>query len=919
MKYTIQHLFRFVLIFCGLILSVQSGFAQAPSQFNYQGIARDDKGNPLSHQAMQIKLSILPSMEALVPEYEETQRITTNEFGLYTLQIGKGQALRGDMKLVSWDKGNKYIQVAIDPKGGDNFVTMGTTQLLSVPYALYANQAGSATQATSSTRATNNFIEKTNGSGVANSTSLLFDNGTNIGIGTTTPSAKFQITQTVASVQEHIRMQNLSTTGAGRFTLYADGVNNYSTFTKYGSAFPGGYAGVSSMYPFANLLAFGNNGIAANDGKGRFLISTAGNAGISLFKGGTSKLKFHADFSTENVGIGGNAVPTARVHLNNTDGNSMNLRLTNNVSGHGDTDGVAMTIDAANAVSLINKENAILELGTNNTPMMTLDPSGVTSFSGQLKIPAGNPGTGKILTSDASGLATWSQAPSSGVSSVNGDLGVVTQSFTLMDTSLIPSVVGSGTNAVTLNLPKASTSKIGVLDSNDYETFTNKLSGTMLPNRIPKGAGNFNLDLSMMTDNGTSIGVNTTSPNASALLHLNSGNKGILIPQVSIDSLTDVTSIPSPATGLLVYNTVQPGIKNDMARGYYYYSTNSLTWVRLADNLNDNRWQKGGTLGVKLRDTVDGVEMMDNFTGSALNWLPKVKILKLLDSTSLNSKNNINALVISGVNRKPNAGWEFRQKTSILLENSYQTTGNTTGTNTVAISAYTENPGTTTNNNFNGLAFYTFATPNNTAAADTPSLAMLRHNVAIGAYAVDDNTVTQGRLQITGFSNGDQLSLRHPSNAVLKWGFYVSSIDSSLNFYANGNLRANIDRVTGVYSALSDRNYKKDIVALAPVLEKIKRLKAYNYRYLDSQESDRKVNGFMAQDLLGEFPELVYQRYDRTTDKPLYTVDYSGFGVLAVKAIQEQQVIIEQQQNEIEVLKQQQADILQRLSALEKK
>jgi hypothetical protein len=96
-------------------------------------------------------------------------------------------------------------------------------------------------------------------------------------------------------------------------------------------------------------------------------------------------------------------------------------------------------------------------------------------------------------------------------------------------------------------------------------------------------------------------------------------------------------------------------------------------------------------------------------------------------------------------------------------------------------------------------------------------------------------------------------------------------------------------------------------------------LKAYNYRYLDSQESDRKVNGFMAQDLLGEFPELVYQRYDRTADKPLYTVDYSGFGVLAVKAIQEQQVIIEQQQNEIEVLKQQQADILQRLNALEKK
>lgn len=112
-----------------------------------------------------------------------------------------------------------------------------------MPYALYVNQAGSATQSAPATRATNNFIEKTNGSGAANSTSLLFDNGTNIGLGTTTPTVKLQITQTVAAVQEHLRMQNLSTTGAGRFTLYVDGVNNYSTFTKYGSAFPRGYPG----------------------------------------------------------------------------------------------------------------------------------------------------------------------------------------------------------------------------------------------------------------------------------------------------------------------------------------------------------------------------------------------------------------------------------------------------------------------------------------------------------------------------------------------------------------------------------------------------------------------------------------------------------------------------------------------------
>jgi hypothetical protein len=63
--------------------------------FNYQGIARDAKGNPLSNQTMTLKLSVLPTSDASVAEYEETQTVKTNEFGLYTLQIGNGTAVTG--------------------------------------------------------------------------------------------------------------------------------------------------------------------------------------------------------------------------------------------------------------------------------------------------------------------------------------------------------------------------------------------------------------------------------------------------------------------------------------------------------------------------------------------------------------------------------------------------------------------------------------------------------------------------------------------------------------------------------------------------------------------------------------------------------------------------------------------------------
>lgn len=400
------------------------------------------------------------------------------------------------------------------------------------------------------------------------------------------------------------------------------------------------------------------------------------------------------------------------------------------------------------------------------------------------------------------------------------------------------------------------------------------------------------------------VAVNTTGalPTASALLDVSSTNRGVLIPQISIDSLKDITSIPNPANGLIVYNTTQPGVRNDMSRGYYWYSANAATWVKLADNLTDNVWKAGG-LGVQLRDTSDGVEMMDAFTGSAVNWSPKVKILKKVDSALLNSKNNITALVLSGVNRKTTAGWENRQKTSIIFENVYLLAdGFTSGTNTVGISAYTENTGTAASNLTNGLAFYTFATPVNTATSDTPSLAMFRHNIGIGAYPTDINAVSEGRLQITGFGNSDQLSLRHPSSINLKWGLYVSSIDSSLNFYSNGNLRANIDRVTGVYSALSDRQLKKNIAPLQPVLANINKLTPYLYNYIDNAEGDRKSIGFMAQDVEPYFPDLVFHKKDRETGAPFMMMSYQSFGVIAIKAIQEQQAIINSQEARIKAL-----------------
>jgi hypothetical protein len=360
-----------------LLLCTQLLWAQVPQKFNYQGIARDTKGNPMSGKTMRLKLSVLPTQDATVPEYEETQLVTTNEFGLYTLKIGEGEATVGEMNTVKWETGNKYIRVSIDPQGGSQFTDAGTTQLLSVPYAIYAEKAGMAKNTGGSRAGNQHYLSKfdASGSSTAEINSQIFDNGTSIGIATTNPAAKVHIDHNAAVIQEHLRMQNRSTTGAGRFTMYNNGTNSYATFTKYGSAYAGGYAGVTTLYPYANLLAFGNNGVNPNDGLGRFLISSGGNIGISLFKGGTSKLKFHADFTSENVGIGGSSTPVSNVHMNNTDGTSMDLKLTNNTTGHTATDGLEIRT-TGNAAAVINRENADLNLGTNNITRVKIQSNG---------------------------------------------------------------------------------------------------------------------------------------------------------------------------------------------------------------------------------------------------------------------------------------------------------------------------------------------------------------------------------------------------------------------------------------------------------------------------------------------------------------------------------------------------------------
>lgn len=117
--------------------------AQSPQMFNYQGVARDNAGNTLTNQSVTLRTSILADSPSGTIVYQETHGLNTNQLGIFNLQIGNGSVVSGNIQTIDWGSTTHFMQVEMDPNGGNDFQNLGTSQLLSVPYALYAEESGS--------------------------------------------------------------------------------------------------------------------------------------------------------------------------------------------------------------------------------------------------------------------------------------------------------------------------------------------------------------------------------------------------------------------------------------------------------------------------------------------------------------------------------------------------------------------------------------------------------------------------------------------------------------------------------------------------------------------------------------------------------------------------------------------------------
>ena len=114
-------------------------FAQAPQGFNYQATVRNSSGALIVNQNVYFKFNVMLNSQTSVPVFTETHYVPTDDLGQVNLVIGQGTATTGSFSTINWGTGNYYLGIELNT--GSGYVAMGTTQLMSVPYALYSGNS----------------------------------------------------------------------------------------------------------------------------------------------------------------------------------------------------------------------------------------------------------------------------------------------------------------------------------------------------------------------------------------------------------------------------------------------------------------------------------------------------------------------------------------------------------------------------------------------------------------------------------------------------------------------------------------------------------------------------------------------------------------------------------------------------------
>lgn len=404
----------FVITFLSLLLISLSSFAQDPPEgINYQAVARDNSGKPISNSNLKIRFSIRDITATGTIVFQEIHNGSTNVYGLFTLIIGNGLLVSTDsFSAINWENGNKYLEVEVDTLSGNNYISMGTTQMMSVPYALYAKTAGGgligttgatgvtgstgATGSTGSTGATGadlgthwsltgNAIAGTDFIGTSNNQGFVFKtNGTekmrilsggNVSIGTDTAQCLLHLTSiapricfTDTNLPLSAANPNWIIRGQEDGFFKIQNTPNFSTITNRMLIDANGNVGIGPTAPLAKFHI--NNDFVGSDSS--FVVLQSGNVGIGTTVPGT-KLEVLGQAKATGISTGsitGISAPPSIASGTGANGGTVSItgtnlggRITLNVSNLGTTfDGTSSlyTVNYSNGLTYPNGSYVVL-------------------------------------------------------------------------------------------------------------------------------------------------------------------------------------------------------------------------------------------------------------------------------------------------------------------------------------------------------------------------------------------------------------------------------------------------------------------------------------------------------------------------------------------------------------------------------
>ena len=186
----------------GIVFSIPIINAQPPQALSFKATIAGNNGQPLISKPVNVRISIQQDNNPLsIPTFSEYFYATSSSFGQVDLTIGRGTLISGDFPNIIWSAGSWYLKVEVDSKLKSDYVLLSITELLSVPYALYAGgSADRLTEAEVEDYIANDiktgYVPMDNGTKLVSG--AIYDNGTKVGIGTPNPSGALEITSTTS-------------------------------------------------------------------------------------------------------------------------------------------------------------------------------------------------------------------------------------------------------------------------------------------------------------------------------------------------------------------------------------------------------------------------------------------------------------------------------------------------------------------------------------------------------------------------------------------------------------------------------------------------------------------------------------------------------------------------------------------------